>query len=136
MKKVFSLILFSLIIQVSNGQEKKLINVESPGRKIVGTISLTNGNLTFSAYKNSSLILQSPCLGMNVNGFNIGEKVILEGTSTKKVIDERYDLFGNHSQAENNCNEVTVPLKSHGIPLNLFVRSYNGLGRFTRGSYP
>ncbi|MCK9413690.1 MAG: glycoside hydrolase family 97 catalytic domain-containing protein [Prolixibacteraceae bacterium] len=125
MKKTLAAIALSLILQYAFGQKENAIIVESPNKDVEATISLTNNVVRLTVSKNNELVLRDSPLGLIMDGNNTGVNVILAGPATKKTIDEKYSLFGNHTQAINNCKEVSIPLNSKGIVYRLLIRAYD-----------
>lgn len=119
---IFYCLLMFLIL--TSCQRGKPIVVESPARKIVVSIDLSN-QVKLMVSKNGKTILSKCLLGLIVDGSNIGNQASLTGEITKRTIHEEYHLYGNHSRAINNCREILLPLKAQGINYQLLVRAYD-----------
>ncbi len=125
MRKMISAILFFLIFQTSFCQKSIPVIIESPDRKVKAVVRMDNKKISLTVHKNRELAFRTSLLGMTVDSSNIGEGVTLAGATVEKMIDEKYALFGNHTEAFNKCREASIPLKSNKIFYNLVVRSYD-----------
>jgi alpha-glucosidase len=125
MKKLSYFIILSVFSQFIFGQNTKTITIGSPNKNVVATISLVDKKVSLIVHKSGNLVFPESPLGMILDGNNIGENVILVGSTTEKAINEKYALVGNHPLAINNCQEVSIPLKSKDIAYRLLIRVYN-----------
>jgi len=125
MKQIVFIFILSLISQCVFAQKENAIIVNSPGDKVEVSISLNYKKVHFILKKNNKLVFPDSPLGIIINGKNICEAVALTGQISEKIITEKYALYGNHSEAINNCKEISIPLKSHGITYHLLVRAYD-----------
>lgn len=125
MKKIIYVIIISVFSQFIFGQNSKTITIGSPNKNVVATISLIDKKVSLLVHKSGYMVLPESPLGMILDGNNIGEDVSLVGSTTEKMINEKYALFGNHALAINNGKEVSIPLKSKDIAYQLLIRVYN-----------
>ena len=122
-KKLFFLTIV-LAIAASSLQAQNIAKVKSPSGNIVATVFSENGNLKMNISKNKTPLLSSS-LGLEINGENIGSRVVLDGKISSKTINEKYAIYGNHPQAHNYCNEINLPLVNGKIKYTLALRAYN-----------
>lgn len=125
MKRIISVFILSVIFQCAFGQKGKAILVKSPNNKVEVRISLTNKKVSYTVQKNGNPVFSDSPLGLIINRRNICEAVALAGQVSEKIISEKYALYGNHFEADNNCKEISIPLKSKGITYQVLVRAYD-----------
>lgn len=108
------------------GVDAPSVIVDSPNGLIKVEIRTdSEGQLTWSVYRQEQLILAPAPLGLTVDGQDLGRSVTL-GSPRKRTIDEQYPIRGNHAVAVNRCNEAVIPVKSAGgLNYELEVRAYD-----------
>lgn len=101
------------------------IRIESPDKTLQLTVSVNNEQLSYSVSKRGVVVLAASNLGLTVDSVDLGRGVSLDGKPGFSKMNERYNMYGNHSIAINKANEVEVPLQAFGKRFSLFVRMYN-----------
>ncbi|MCI1649019.1 MAG: glycoside hydrolase family 97 protein [Bacteroides sp.] len=106
-------------------QDDGNVFVESPLKKVAVNIDLSGHKIKLSVSKNGNVVLHDCSLGLIIDSINIGEHALLDGKIARRIIHEKYSMYGNHSQVLNYCQEISLPLKSMGINYKLLVRAYD-----------
>ena len=100
------------------------IKVSSPDGKAVITVT-DAGGLSYSVTLDGREVVGKSRFGIVADAVDLGAGVKLGKTSSRKIR-ESYSMFGGHSQANNNCRETTVSVRSAaGGNYELDVRAYN-----------
>ena len=134
-RNAFSIIVSILIIILINTADNcysadnlsnKEILLLSPDNNIKIFVNLdTEAKLYWSVQMQGQAVIEKSPLGLTVDGKNLGQEVNL-GIPSRRVIDETYPIFGNHSVAVNHCNEAVVPVSTaNGLKFELDLRAYN-----------
>jgi alpha-glucosidase len=100
------------------------VTVSSPNGKITVDIATEGGQLTWAVNRQAKAVLAAAPVGLLVDNKDIGHGVTL-GTPRKYSIDEKYPIWGNHSEAVNRCNEVIIPAESEGTEYEVHVRAFD-----------
>ena len=100
------------------------IKVSSPDGKAV--IMVTDaGGLNYAITFDGREVVAKSRFGIIADDVDLGAEVKL-GKTTSRKIRESYSMFGGHSQADNNCRETTVSVRTAaGENYELDVRAYN-----------
>jgi alpha-glucosidase len=115
--------LAALVLFVGAGQSAE-VKVSSPDGKAVVSLA-DDGGLTYSVSFDGREVVSPSRFGIVADGMDLGADVKLGKTSSHKIR-ESYALFGGHAQANNNCRETTVSVRSAaGENYELDVRAYN-----------
>ena len=115
--------LAALVLFVGAGQSAE-VKVSSPDGKAVVSLA-DDGGLTYSVSFDGREVFSPSRFGIVADGMDLGADVKLGKTSSHKIR-ESYALFGGHAQANNNCRETTVSVRSAaGENYELDVRAYN-----------
>ena len=100
------------------------IKVSSPDGKAVITVT-DAGGLSYSVTFDGREVVAKSRFGIVADDVDLGADVKLGKASSRKIR-ESYSMFGGHSQADNNCRETTVSVRSAGgETYELDVRAYN-----------
>jgi alpha-glucosidase len=100
------------------------VTVSSPDRKVAVSVT-DDGGLNYSVTFDGREVVSKSRFGIVADGVDLGADVKL-GKSSSHNIRESYAMFGGHSQANNNCRETTVAVRSAGgEAYELDVRAYN-----------
>src|ERR1017187_2409945 len=125
MKTIPALLSFALLCLVlsasgSNAAEKRLA---SPDGKAV--IAVTDaGGLSYSMFLDGRKVVDKSRFGIVADGVDLGADVMLKKSSSRRIR-EKYSMFGGHSQADNDCRETTLSVRSAGgETYELDVRAY------------
>src|SRR5436190_24367795 len=90
------------------------VSVASPNGAIHIDIGSEGGQLTWSVSRQGKTVLKPAPLGLNIDGKDLGHGVTL-GTPRTSAIDEKYPIWGNHSEAINRCKELIIPVEAGGL---------------------
>ena len=100
------------------------VKVSSPDGKAVITVT-DAGGLSYAVSFDGREVVAKSRFGIVADGVDLGADVKL-GKSSSHKIHESYSMFGGHSEANNNCRETTVAVRSAaGETYELDVRAYN-----------
>lgn len=126
LKRIPALLSFALLCLVlsasgANAAEKRLA---SPDGKAV--IAVTDaGGLSYSVFLDGRKVVDKSRFGIVADGVDLGADVMLKKSSSRRIR-EKYSMFGGHSQADNDCRETTLSVRSAGgETYELDVRAYN-----------
>ena len=126
LKRIPALLSFALLCLVlsasgANAAEKRLA---SPDGKAV--IAVTDaGGLSYSVFLDGREVVDKSRFGIVADGVDLGADVMLKKSSSRRIR-EKYSMFGGHSQADNDCRETTLSVRSAGgETYELDVRAYN-----------
>lgn len=136
MKKVTKAIITVIILtfEISAVFAADRIEIVSPNKRIYVLVSVTlDGRLSYSVKSDNVQVLETSSLGIVVDNIDLGKNAKIVSRPALTKIDESYPVFGNHSIAYNQANEVVIPIETAGKAFNLVVRVYNdGVGiRYT-----
>lgn len=136
MKSLTKSIIISILLSIGINSvfAANRIEIVSPNKQISVWVFVTpKGQLSYSVKSDSVQVLETSPLGIVVDSIDLGKnaKIISKPALTK--IDVSYPVFGNHSIANNRCNESVIPIETAGKNFKLIVRVYNdGIGiRYT-----
>jgi len=113
-----------LAILASGAYAAAPVSVASPGGKIKIVIQSEGGQLTWSVSRQDKAVLGAAPLGLTIDGKDIGHDATL-GTPRTNAINEKYPIYGNHSEAVNHCNEIIVPIEAGGMKYELHARAFD-----------
>ena len=100
------------------------INVNSPDGKTIITVT-DIGGLSYAVLFDGREVVGKSRFGIIADGVDLGAEVTLKKSSSRRIRDT-YSMYGGHSQAENNCREVTLSVRAAGgETYELDVRAYN-----------
>ena len=98
--------------------------VSSPDGKAVITVT-DAGGLNYAVTLDGREVVAKSRFGIIADDVDLGADVKLGKASSRKVR-ESYPMFGGHSQADNDCRETTVSVRTAaGENYELDVRAYN-----------
>ena len=121
MKRFF---VFSILSGLCVAVQAAEIKVSSPDGKAVITMTDAGGLSYTVAFDGHEVVARSR-FGIIADDVDLGADVKLVKTSSHKIR-ESYAIFGGHSEAQNNCRETTVSVRSSaGENYELDVRAYN-----------
>jgi alpha-glucosidase len=122
MKKGLSII--AIISVLCAAVQAAEIKVSSPDGKAV--ITLTDaGGLSYAVAFDGREVVAKSRFGIIADDVDLGADVKLGKTSSRKIR-ESYAMFGGHSEANNNCREITVSVRNAaGETYELDARAYN-----------
>lgn len=123
--KTVHIAIFLFLLMLVPILKSAAILVESPTKKVVVTIDFANNQIKLSVSKNGKVVLPNCRLGFTVDNHDIGAGASLIGETTGKIIYEKYNVYGNHSEALNHCCEAMFPLQSQCMQYQLLVRAYD-----------
>lgn len=92
----------------------------SPGGNLKVTVN-DGDRLTYEVSESGVPVLASSPLGITVDGEDLGEKAV-NGIPARRQVKGTYRIHGNHTSADMNANEMTIPVESHGKLYGLQVR--------------
>lgn len=97
----------------------------SPGGKMDVTLTLDNGNLSYTASKEGAIVIDSSALGLELTteSFSSGLTYLSDSVAS---IDETYSLpSGKASNYVNKCNELYLSLSHDGHLFKVIFRIYD-----------
>ena len=122
MKSIVSTL--ALMLSFGAAVQSAEVKVSSPDGKAVITVT-DAGGLSYAVTFDGREVVAKSRFGIVADDVDLGADVKLGKTSSRKIR-ESYAMFGGHSQAENNCRETTVAVRSAGgEAYELDVRAYN-----------
>ena len=86
------------------------IKVSSPDGKAVITVT-DAGGLSYSVTFDGREVVAKSRFGIVADDVDLGADVKLGKTSSRKIR-ESYSMFGGHQEANNNCRETTVAVRT------------------------
>ena len=84
--------------------------LKSPDGGIVAAVQ-TGDHLTYTVQFQGKPVLDASAMGVTINGEDLGQEAVLNGTPETIEINEQYPTRGGHSTATNHCLATTIPLK-------------------------
>ncbi|HEY5232935.1 MAG TPA: glycoside hydrolase family 97 N-terminal domain-containing protein, partial [Verrucomicrobiae bacterium] len=100
------------------------VKVSSPDGKAVITVT-DDGGLSYTVTFDGREVVDKSRFGIIADNVDLGADVKLGKTSSHKI-NESYAMFGGHAEANNNCRETTVSVRTtSGENYELDVRAYN-----------
>lgn len=120
--------------QLSEQTKGEGIEINSPGKQLTVHVRITpEGRLSYSIKSDGVQVLETSSLGLTVDGIDLGSNPKIISTPAISVINENYNLIGNHPLAHNHATEANIPFETSGKKFNLIVRVYDdGIGiRYT-----
>ena len=100
------------------------VKVNSPDGKAVITVT-DAGGLSYAVTFDGREVVAKSRFGIIADDVDLGADAKLGKTSSRKIR-ESYSMFGGHSEANNNCRETTVAVRTAaGENYELDVRAYN-----------
>ena len=115
---ISALVLFCATIHAAE------IKVSSPDGKAVITVT-DAGGLSYAVTFDGREVVAKSRFGIIADDVDLGADVKLGKTSSHKI-SESYAMFGGHAEANNNCRETTVAVRTAaGENYELDVRAYN-----------
>jgi len=122
MKKYF--LAFTILGALCATVQAAEIKVSSPDGKAVITVTDAGGLSYAVAFDGREVVARSR-FGIIADDVDLGADAKLGKTSSRKIR-ESYSMFGGHSEANNNCRETTVAVRTAaGENYELDVRAYN-----------
>jgi alpha-glucosidase len=122
MKKYF--LAFTILGALCTTVQAAEIKVSSPDGKAVITVT-DAGGLSYAVTFDGREVVAKSRFGIIADDVDLGADVKLGKTSSRKIR-ESYSMFGGHSQANDNCRETTVSIRTAaGENYGLDVRAYN-----------
>ena len=133
MKTLKHLLFLTLLIMgtetTSAAAQMSGVKLSSPDRHITVTVTIVSNRLTYTVVADGSTVIADSPLGITVDSVDLGTNVMFASSPSYKKIKEKYQIFGNHSTAQNLANEAVVALTSKGHNYKLILRVCNdGLG--------
>jgi len=110
----------SLIISLCNCANEKQFELESPNGEVKITLDNSEKKLKYNLFGNNADIILNSEISI-LQGLNVE---VLD-TKLKQVNETWNPVWGQFSEIEDNYNELEVSLDYQGIPVKLYVRTYN-----------
>ncbi len=128
--KIFKHLLFLTLLVTGSGITSAAarmngVKLSSPDSHIIVNATIVSNRLTYTVVADGSTVIANSPLGITVDSLDLGMNVMFASSPTYKKIDEKYQIFGNHSTAHNLANEAVVALTSKGHKYHLILRAYN-----------
>lgn len=128
--KIFKHLLFLTLLVMGSGiisaaARMNRVKLSSPDSHITVNATIVSNRLTYTVVADGSTVIADSPLGITVDSLDLGMNVMFASSPTYKKIDEKYQIFGNHSTAHNLANEAVVALTSNGHKYHLILRAYN-----------
>ncbi|HRN16634.1 MAG TPA: glycoside hydrolase family 97 catalytic domain-containing protein [Xylanibacter oryzae] len=128
--KIFKHLLFLTLLVTGSGITSAAarmngVKLSSPNSHIIVNATIVSNRLTYTVVADGSTVIANSPLGITVDSLDLGMNVMFTSSPTYKKIDEKYQIFGNHSTAHNLANEAVVALTSKGHKYHLILRAYN-----------
>ena len=128
--KIFKHLLFLTLLVTGSGitcaaARMNGVKLSSPNSHIIVNATIVSNRLTYTVVADGSTVIANSPLGITVDSLDLGMNVMFTSSPTYKKIDEKYQIFGNHSTAYNLANEAVVALTSKGHKYHLILRAYN-----------
>ncbi len=120
----FSIALVTVFVACTVNNNKE-IQVNSPDGTITVKVFMEEERLSYSVFSRDTPVLQTSSLGLTVDSVDLGLNTDILSASGIQEINDEYPLFGNHSVAQNQANEIKVRMKTSGKNFSLVVRAYN-----------
>lgn len=118
--------LISMSGKAGPGNGNNSLTVASPDGKLKVVFSGSgSGRLKYELLKNALAVIEPSDLGITVDGVDSGNGAQLPDTMEISSHKETLYMIGNHRTAENNYNQVIIPLKSADPECKLQVRVFN-----------
>ncbi len=128
--KIFKHLLFLTLLVTGSGITSATarmngVKLSSPDSHIIVNATIVSNRLTYTVVADGTTVIANSPLGITVDSLDLGMNVMFASSPTYKKINEKYQIFGNHSTAHNLANEAVVTLTSKGHKYNLILRAYN-----------
>ena len=112
LEKLVRLVLFGLVMCFfMSGCQHALLSINSPDNTLFAELSTdSTGRLYYSVERNGAELIEKATLGLIVDEVDLGKNVKIGSCEFKTTVDKIYRWRGVHSTAQNNYNEVVVPV--------------------------
>ncbi len=100
------------------------VELRSPNGRVVATIAVDNGRLTYTLTRADAAVLDKSEMGITIDGVDLGKDAVI-GEAKFGTINEKYPWYGVKSEATNHCNTAAIPIKSGGLDWTIEARAYN-----------
>lgn len=117
--------LFVLPVQNMDADVTFTKTISSPGEKMNVTLTLDDGNLTYTVAKDGKTVIDSSALGLELTteSFSTGLTYLSDSVTS---IDETYSLpSGKTSVYINKCNQFYLNLSHNSHPFTVIFRVYD-----------
>lgn len=117
---------FFLLATIENvfGQSQT-VRLKSPDDRLTLNILSENNHLVYKIEAGDVAVVKTSPLGLTVDGIDLGDNAKITSAPLFTKINTSYKIPGNHSFANNRCNEAEIPAIASGIKFSLFARVYN-----------
>lgn len=107
--------------------EETIFSLKSPDSKIRAAFRKNGQHLAYEVTFRGKTVVELSNLGINIEGSDLGESLLLAGKPRFSEYKESYTTRGVHTNAVNHFCEVVVPLSggSNQIRWSLEVRAFN-----------